>query len=621
MMRSADELFVIDRDNGTLVVMETTPVLKVKRTITVGKRPEHVLIAPNGDAWVSVRHEAKVVRIAKGAEQISQTIEVGVEPIGMAMNDDATSLFVAVTGEGAVKVIDLKSGALSSFAAGHTSTLRSVIVAHRVGKPDLVYVVDLHGGMTAFSEKSGVESVGQSPLRRRNPGHVIDQHSEPVELNAWRAVGGSIHPETNKPIVAHVLVGNKPQQPAHDLIHEDSSTTYGGGASGQCTTNTPLRPIEVTVSEFTPDSHPVSREFAVVDPDNQRLFLARFDQPSDVIHHPLLSLAFVPAYGTDNVLVLNTGAGDVMRFPIAELRVGAAPKAVVISADGNRAFVLNQHGFSVSEVDLKALTQIAVKSYPLHGMAPQTQVMTLSASNTLVFAADPMSALMQKGRRLFTHTSNEHISAANRFACASCHLEGSEDKLSWDVGDGPRQTPSLAGRLENTGPFNWAGTEPHLKGNMNDTIKRMGGNGLDDNDLDALEEFLVKGLPARPNPHRGEKLTAQQNRGRDLFFDTDVGCGGCHVGGEGSDGQNWNVGTVDKMEHAQAALSGKLKPGQKLRFNTPSLRGVWATAPYFHNGSAKTLRAALISTSTTMGKTSHLTSDQLDDLVAYLRTL
>ena len=621
MVRYESELLAVDRDNGTLVVMDLNDGLKVKRTIPVGERPEHVIVTPHGDAWVSVRHGAKIVRIAKGADTVIETVKIGVEPIGMAISPDGGDLFVAVSAEGVVKKVDLATSKVTVFVTGRPGTLRAVQTADDNKTPAL-YLVDLHRGLRKVDLKTGKMSEGNQALRRNNPAQVVSKF-DGRQLNAWRAVGGSIHPERGVATVAHVLVGND----TGGVIHGDGSmsggdsggSTYGSGGSS-CTSNSPIRPVEVSVTEMFNDSK-TAHEFAVADPANGRLFLTRFDQPSDLVFHPTVSLAFMPAYGTDNVLVLNVGAGDVMRFPIAELKAGAAPKAVALSADGQTAYVLNQHGFSVSVIDLTPLTSLAIEKYPPHKNPAQVAPMTLEAKATVVFAKDPLSPEMRRGSRLFTHTINDDIAAAGRFACASCHLEGAEDKLNWDVNTGPRQTPSLAGRLLGTGPFNWTGSEQALKSNMDETIERMGGAGLSKSDLSALEQFLLKGLPERPNPYRGEKLTEQQERGKKLFFDKTVGCGGCHVAGDGSDGLNWDVGTTPSHEQHSAEALGQTSVDKALRFNTPSLRGVWATAPYFHNGSANTLHEALKKTSTTMGRTDHLKPGELDDLVAYLRTL
>lgn len=620
----AGEVFAVDRDNGTLVVLDANDALKVKRTIEIGPRPEHVVVGPAGDAWVTVRHGAKVAHVAAGAGTVDKTVDVGVEPISLALDASGKTLYVTVAGEQKVKVIAAATGEILQTLSTGQERPRAVTVAASTGK---VVVVDQNGTSRIYTRKdSGLLSSGLSrPLRRQNPGHMLGFSAK--NLKSWRALSGAVHPETGDTLVAHVLVspGDKNSlmnSATGKSSKQGSSGGYGAGGDA-CDPGAPIRPVEVSLTQVSPSKSTMQQEFPVADATTGRNFLSRFDQPSDVNHHPSVSLAFVTAYGTDNVLVLNTGAGDVMRFPTAELRVGQAPKAIAFSADGRRAFVLNQHGFSVSEVDISPLVDLAVDQYKKGVMPPQTPVLTLDPVRTVAFAKDPNPALLQKGRRLFTFTGNDKVSQSQRFACASCHLEGTEDKLTWFITDGPRQTPSLAGRLQGTGPFNWLGTEDHLQDNMGETIKRMGGEGLSKSELVALEQFMIHGLVPPPNPNVHAELTEAQARGKKLFDDPETGCAGCHVAGTGTDGLNWDVGTVSKeektLEQMRAAMENR-KP-RTIRFNTPSLRGLWATAPYLHDGSAKTLRVVLDRTATTMGKTKHLSSKQKDDLVAYLKTL
>ena len=102
-----------------------------------------------------------------------------------------------------------------------------------------------------------------------------------------------------------------------------------------------------------------------------------------------------------------------------------------------------------------------------------------------------------------------------------------------------------------------------------------------------------------------------------------MGCASCHQGGDGTDGKNWDVGTLTteekQIEQFRAGVN-KTKP-RALTFNTPSLRGAYYTGPFLHDGSAKTLMDVLNRTANTMGKTSHLSYAQKQDLVAYLKTL
>ena len=71
--------------------------------------------------------------------------------------------------------------------------------------------------------------------------------------------------------------------------------------------------------------------------------------------------------------------------------------------------------------------------------------------------------------------------------------------------------------------------------------------------------------------------------------------------------------------------TGADDPTEKMgpKYDTPTLLGVYRTAPYLHHGKAKTLRDVLTTCNKEdkHGKTSHLKKDELDDLVAFLKSL
>jgi len=58
-------------------------------------------------------------------------------------------------------------------------------------------------------------------------------------------------------------------------------------------------------------------------------------------------------------------------------------------------------------------------------------------------------------------------------------------------------------------------------------------------------------------------------------------------------------------------------------YDTPTLLGIYRTAPYLHHGKAATLHDVLTkqNPSDEHGKTSHLSAGQIDDLVAFLKCL
>ncbi len=74
---------------------------------------------------------------------------------------------------------------------------------------------------------------------------------------------------------------------------------------------------------------------------------------------------------------------------------------------------------------------------------------------------------------------------------------------------------------------------------------------------------------------------------------------------------------VQVSDPGRALITGKWADVGK--FKGPILRGLAARAPYFHNGSAATLQDAVNFYDTRFRL--HLSQDQKDDLVAFLKTL
>jgi cytochrome c peroxidase len=98
--------------------------------------------------------------------------------------------------------------------------------------------------------------------------------------------------------------------------------------------------------------------------------------------------------------------------------------------------------------------------------------------------------------------------------------------------------------------------------------------------------------------------TPSIERGKELFNDATVGCATCHSGSRFSNDQTVDVGSVD---------------GQ---MQVPGLVGLWARAPYLHDGCAKTLLDRFTTCDTGKhGMVNQLKSDDLRALTDYLETM
>jgi cytochrome c peroxidase len=130
-------------------------------------------------------------------------------------------------------------------------------------------------------------------------------------------------------------------------------------------------------------------------------------------------------------------------------------------------------------------------------------------------------------------------------------------------------------------------------------MQRLGGFGLPRHETDALASYL-EALPKVRTPTREATQVA---RGKKLF--ESEGCRSCHDG----------PAYTDRDRHK---FAGTLKQS-----DTPSLLGVSASAPYFHDGSAATLEALLRDRGAVhgMADTARLSDREVADLAAFLDTL
>jgi hypothetical protein len=289
---------------------------------------------------------------------------------------------------------------------------------------------------------------------------------------------------------------------------------------------------------------------------------------------------FVTCYGIDAILELDAFAVDPFRAERRRVEVPPGPAGVDVDDASGRAVIFSQMGAAVTVLALDATAPPAVVA--------------------LDYRPGPELAEVARGRQLFYRTDDVRISI-DGLACSSCHMDGRDDAITWATPLGPRQTPMLAGRLKDTAPYGWEGARPTLHAYISNTIANLGGKGLSDGELGDLSAFLLtlKGPPEEERPSQG----ALVERGGELFMSGEQGCSSCHFG----------AASTDTMRHD---LQGNRDP-----VDTPSLRFVRGTAPYFHDGRYPTLEKLLSDPKSPMGHSWSLPENDRVALAAYLRTL
>jgi cytochrome c553 len=247
-----------------------------------------------------------------------------------------------------------------------------------------------------------------------------------------------------------------------------------------------------------------------------------------------------------------------------------------------------------------------------------------------------------RGKVLF-NTANAPMTGRRWIACSSCHPDGIHDGRTWKQPEGLRNTTALFGQAH-THPLHWSADRDEAQ-DFEYTIrsKLMQGLGLAkgkklsakngfakaeltqqcsnlSRDLDALAiycnsfDFVLSPHIAAPG-----KLSAAAERGRKLFTSAEVGCATCHSGPYFSDSR------LKEPFNLHDVGTGNDDPLEKMGplYDTPTLLGIYRTAPYLHHGKAATLRDVLTTQNKgdQHGKTSHLKAQDIDDLVEYLKSL
>jgi cytochrome c peroxidase len=110
----------------------------------------------------------------------------------------------------------------------------------------------------------------------------------------------------------------------------------------------------------------------------------------------------------------------------------------------------------------------------------------------------------------------------------------------------------------------------------------------------AFERTIISGDTAWDRWKAGDNTTINMSAYRGWNIFQAIKCNNCHDGVLFTDQQYHNVGIgMDSQEPDPGRFKVTSKPEDMGAFKTPTLRDIANTAPYFHDGSAKTLEEAM----------------------------
>jgi cytochrome c peroxidase len=275
-----------------------------------------------------------------------------------------------------------------------------------------------------------------------------------------------------------------------------------------------------------------------------------------------------------------------------------------------------------------------------------------------VAAAKPKNpALVELGKKLYF---DPRLSGSGFISCNSCHnlSMGGTDNLKTSIGhnwqQGPINSPTVLNSSLNLAQF-WDGRAADLKAQAGGPIANPGEMasshalavnvlqsipgyvaefqkvfGTDKVDIDKVtraiagfEEVLITPNARFDKWLAGDKkaITKDELAGYKLFKDS--GCVACH-NGPGVGGNSFQkMGVVEPFKtsstaEGRVAVTGKA--ADRFNFKVPTLRNIELTYPYFHDGSAATLKEAVdVMGRLQLGK--KFSDDENGKIVAFLKTL
>jgi DNA-binding beta-propeller fold protein YncE len=594
---------VADEDDQAIHVVDVDGKTDVASTPLPG-RPSQLMFLPDGRLVVALR-DRQMIEVfeppANPAQKIDARCAVGTdaEPQGLALTPDDAQLLVT-TGWGR---------SLASYEA-KTPAMRQTWDVALPREPRGVIVSD--DGTKAFVAQAvgGQVSVVDLTMQR-----VVPTETHPTEANVQAAAKAGLLGDSAFRFSTFAAKGTSCQ----GFVLAKTQDPGGRVLLPQALVD-PGDPNENTPGYGNPENDQTEvADVAVLDESRGDLLMPslqvaqsrlmrsmRSDSahdheecllPRSAAYDPKTKSLLVGCYGIDDVIAYDALAASPVRAIKRRWDVAAGPSGIAVDSRGDRAIVWAQFERIVNVIPLGGPELVDEKGPdkvpPVGRIALKDPVRPLPTSIAL-------------GRVLFHMVGDERISHDGR-ACASCHPDGRDDSLTWATPNGPRRTIMLAGRVNDTAPFSWSGTEHTLQEHMGITFSRLKGNGgLRSMELDALAEYVqtLAVPPATASSAPKDRIA----RGDAIFHSAAAGCSNCHAG----------PFATDNLHHDVQSKTASDKSGM---FNTPSLRFVGGGGPYFHDGRYKTLQQLLTDADRKMGHTAQLSPDDLQSLEAYLRSL
>ncbi|MBI4470153.1 MAG: beta-propeller fold lactonase family protein [Acidobacteria bacterium] len=564
-------LLVVNRDSNSLTLVDTATRRKVAE-IRVGVDPRAVAVDDaRSRAYVANQGSDSVSVVDLTARQLIDEVAVGDSPVGVAVSPDGRVVAVAELGDDTVRLLH----------AADLSTLAVIVVADRPYGLSFT-LAGRHLLIThLLSGQVSVISLNREPAFRSSFVSFVTQ------ISTWPNVAPA-------PTIVVNAAGTRaylPQTVAHALglnIQFDNTVFP-----------------RVSVLDLETNGHQPSEDISLPEKDQP------VGLPWDVTLARNDTELWVVNAASNDVSVLDiSNPAQVKR--VAHIPVADNPRGIVVSPDGTRVYVNNTLAGTLSVIDAN----------------------TYSVTEDITVTDIPLPPVLLNGKRLFHSSARGDLAQGRWISCNTCHVEAEHDGRTWllqYVGELPpgatpvikRNTTSLLGMIE-TYPLRWSAEwDESADSEFSIRFEQFGAGLIHDEEMNATLgepnqgraydlDCLATYIDSLAVPFRKHTLTLAERRGKMIFESPETKCAECHPAPLYTDLQVHDVGTAN----AEGEWLGP-------HIDTPTLRFLYDSAPYLHDGSTATLRDVWMTANPEdkHGITSHLTEQETEDLIAFLLAL
>jgi DNA-binding beta-propeller fold protein YncE/cytochrome c553 len=554
-----------NRDSGTVTLVDLAKLVKL-REIRVGGHPEGVSFLGSSHQLAVAVYSDDVIVFLDGdtGDRLGQ-VEVFDEPYGVISTPDGTRVFATLDYPGRVVEIDVAARSITrEIAAGEF--VRGIAISND-GRT--LYVSEYY--------TAAIKAIDN------DAGRVVDQWPGASTDNLVRQL--TLHPNRPKAYFPHM-------RSRVTAVHgEGSIFPYVGVVDTN--DGEESRRKRIPMDAFLGALVTANPWETAVAPDGRRLY--------------------VVFAGTNDMFACDLIDDDYREITYrAYIRLGQNPRAVRVSPDSRTIYVYNALDFEVTALDARNFERVA----------------------SISVTGNPLPDQILLGKQLF-YSALQPMVGRRWISCSSCHPDGEPDGRTWHNPEGLRNTQSLAG-MAWTHPVHWSADRDEVQ-DFEHTIRGplMQGRGLIsgrvNKDLAEPNRRLSEKLDALAaysnshkftlSPHARQGLSAAARRGQTLFHSQKTQCARCHSGPYYCDSVPRPAAEIVRHDVG----TGNDDPGEKMGpdYDTPTLLGIYRTAPYLHHGRAQSLEEVLTkyNPGDKHGATSHLSPTEIADLVEFLKAL